>query len=65
MEDKKLQEQGLAHLKIKEFTLVNDCFQMGRNAVIGVFYSHFLFVKVIIIFQYCFKERGRFFILVL
>ncbi len=34
---KKLQEQGLALLKNKEFTNVNDCFQKGHNAVIGVF----------------------------
>ncbi len=34
---KKLQEQGLALLKAKEFTNVNDCFQKGHNAVIGVF----------------------------
>ncbi len=34
---KKLQEQGLALLKTKEFTSINDCFQKGHNAVIGVF----------------------------
>ncbi len=35
--NKKLREQGLLQLKIKEFTSVNDCFQLERNAVIGVF----------------------------
>ncbi len=35
--NKKLREQGLLQLKIKEFTNVNDCFQLERNAVIGVF----------------------------
>ncbi|ALO16042.1 hypothetical protein L21SP5_02414 [Salinivirga cyanobacteriivorans] len=33
----KLQEQGLAALKINEFTFASDCFQNGHNAVIGVF----------------------------
>ncbi len=36
--NKKLREQGLLHLKIREFTSVNDCFQLERNAVIEVFY---------------------------
>ncbi len=35
--NKKLREQGLLQLKIKEFTNVNDCFQFERNAVVGVF----------------------------
>ncbi len=39
---KKLQEQGLSILKIKEFTIVNECFQNWHNTVIGVFYSHYL-----------------------
>ncbi len=34
--NKRLREQGLSFLKIKEFTCVNDCFQKRRNAVIGV-----------------------------
>ncbi len=34
---KKLQEQGLLQLKTKEFTNVEDCFHLERNAVIGVF----------------------------
>ncbi len=33
----KIQFQGLAFLKIKEFTFVNDCFQKGRNEEIGLF----------------------------
>ncbi len=38
---KKLQEQGLALLKTKEFTFVNDCFQKGHNAVLLEFsYNH-------------------------
>lgn len=34
---RKLREQGLRLLKIKEFTVVNNCFQREHNAVIGVF----------------------------
>ncbi|MDD4149029.1 MAG: YncE family protein [Bacteroidales bacterium] len=34
---RKLREQGLRILKIKEFTFVNDCFQIERNAVVGIF----------------------------
>ncbi len=34
---RKVQVQGLPFLKIKEFTCVNDCFQKGRNAEIGLF----------------------------
>ncbi len=35
--NKKLREQGLLQLKTKEFTSVNDCIQLERNAVMGVF----------------------------
>nr|MDA3818307.1 hypothetical protein [Prolixibacteraceae bacterium] len=35
--NRKVQFQGLAFLKIKEFTFVSDCFQKGRNAEIGLF----------------------------
>ncbi len=35
--NKKLREQGLLQLKAKEFTSVNDCFQLEHNAVIGIF----------------------------
>jgi hypothetical protein len=35
--NRKVQFQGLAFLKIKEFTSVSDCFQKGRNAEIGLF----------------------------
>ncbi len=38
MTNKKLQEQGLLQLKTKEFTNVNDCFQLERKAIIGVFF---------------------------
>ena len=34
---RRLQVRGLAILKIKEFTFVNDCFQDSRNEEIGVF----------------------------
>ncbi len=34
---KELREQGLLQLKTIEFTSVNDCLQLERNAVIGVF----------------------------
>lgn len=34
---RKVQVQGLHFLKIKEFTLVKDCFQKGRNAETGLF----------------------------
>ncbi|MDA3866037.1 MAG: hypothetical protein PF489_04715, partial [Salinivirgaceae bacterium] len=34
---RKVQVQGLAFLKIKAFTFVNNCFQKGRNAEIGLF----------------------------
>ncbi len=36
MAHKKLREQSLLKLKPKEFTDVNDCLQLERNAVIGV-----------------------------
>ncbi len=34
---RKLRERGLAFMKTKEFTFVNDCFQKSRNEIIGVF----------------------------
>lgn len=33
---RKLRKRGLRFMKIKEFTLVNDCFQKDHNDVIGV-----------------------------
>ncbi len=35
--NKKVREQGLLQLKTKEFTTVNDCLHLERNAVIGLF----------------------------
>ncbi len=43
---RKLREQGLVFMKIKELTFVNDCFQKKHNAVIGVFLQRLIIGQV-------------------
>ncbi len=52
MANKKLREQGLLQLKTKEFTNVNDCFQLMRNAIIGVLLLPLIMHFVVMVLKY-------------
>ena len=44
---KNVKDEACEDLKIKEFTLVNDCFQIKHNEVFGVFLQRLIIWKQI------------------